>query len=139
MNTIPEGFAHHFRKSPLTQPWEPLYSKRIETGVIIGLYADTQHCNSRGFVHGGLVSALSDNAMGLSCASHYDTHTLGGLVTISLHVDFTAAVKEGDWMECVTHAVNAGRNIATAQGQVTANGEPCAMIGATFKVLQKPT
>ena len=137
MTNIPEGFTPHSRKSPLTQPWEPLYSKRTETGVIIGLYADKQHCNSRGFVHGGLISALSDNAMGLSCASHYDRETLGGMVTISLHVDFTSSVKKGDWMECVTHSVNPGRNIATAQGQVMANGKPCAMIGATFKVLLK--
>jgi acyl-coenzyme A thioesterase PaaI-like protein len=24
------------------------------------------HCNSRGFVHGGVIAALADNAMGLS-------------------------------------------------------------------------
>ncbi|WP_026942545.1 PaaI family thioesterase [Hellea balneolensis] len=135
--TIPEGFAPHFRKSPLTDPWEPLYSRRSDNGIIIGLFADEQHCNSRGFVHGGLISALSDNALGLSCASHYDRDKLGGLVTISLHVDFTSSVKKGDWMECVTHGVCTGRNIATAQGQVIVNGKTCAMIGATFKVLTK--
>jgi hypothetical protein len=27
---IPDGFEPHFRKSPLTDPWEPLYSKRTE-------------------------------------------------------------------------------------------------------------
>jgi len=134
---LPEGFNPHFRKSPLAAPWEPLYSKKTKTGVIIGLFADEQHCNSRGFVHGGLISALSDNTLGLSCASHYDRETLGGLVTISLHVDFTNSVKKGEWMECVTHFVKAGRNIATAQGQVTSNEKPCAMIGATFKVLKK--
>ena len=137
MTKIPEGFTRHSRKSPLTEPWEPLYSKPTKTGVIIGFYADKQHCNSRGFVHGGLISALSDNAMGLSCASHYDRESLGGLVTISLHIDFTSSVKQGDWVECTTHSVSTGRNIATAQGQVTANGKVSAMIGATFKVLQK--
>ena len=137
--SIPEGFAPHFRKSPLTEPWQPLYSKKIETGIVIGLIAEEQHCNSRGFVHGGLISALSDNAMGLSCAEHYDRESLGGLVTINLHVDFTASVKKGDWMECITNTVSAGRNIASAQGQVTANGKTCAMIGATFKILQKRT
>jgi hypothetical protein len=25
---IPEGFEPHYRQSPLTDPWEPLYSKR---------------------------------------------------------------------------------------------------------------
>jgi len=134
---IPNGFSPHLRKSPLTHPWEPLYSKPTDIGLIIGLFADNQHCNSRGFVHGGLISALSDNAMGLSCATHYNRDILSGLITISLHVDFTNSVKKGDWMECVTHSVNTGRNITTAQGHVTANDKPCAMIGATFKVIKQ--
>src|SRR5713101_6907570 len=31
------GFKRHFRQSPLTDPWEPLYSKRTDKAVIIGL------------------------------------------------------------------------------------------------------
>ena len=27
---IPAGFERHTRKSPLTDPWEPLYSKRTD-------------------------------------------------------------------------------------------------------------
>ena len=34
---IPAGFEPHFRKSPFTDPWEPLYSKRTERAVIMGL------------------------------------------------------------------------------------------------------
>ncbi len=34
---IPDGFERHFRQSPLTDPWEPLYSKRTDKAVIIGL------------------------------------------------------------------------------------------------------
>ena len=63
----PEGFEPHFRKSPLTEPWEPIYSQRLDDRVIIGLYAREPHTNSRGMVHGGLIAALADNAMGLSC------------------------------------------------------------------------
>ena len=65
----PEGFAPHFRSSPLTDPWEPILS-RIDPGeaVRLGLELRPAHCNGRGFVHGGLIAALADNAMGLSCA-----------------------------------------------------------------------
>jgi len=34
---IPLGFEPHFRKSPLTDPWEPLYAKKTEKAVIMGL------------------------------------------------------------------------------------------------------
>ncbi len=66
MTTIPEGFAPHFRKSPVTDPWEPLYSRLVEGTVQIGFHAAAAHCNSRGFVHGGVIAALADNALGLS-------------------------------------------------------------------------
>src|SRR5262245_36253258 len=52
---IPEGFEPHFRKSPLTDPWEPLYSKRTDRAVIMGLRLATPHTNARGLIHGGLI------------------------------------------------------------------------------------
>jgi acyl-coenzyme A thioesterase PaaI-like protein len=73
---IPEGFERHFRQSPLTDPWEPIYSKRTADAVIIGLRLATPHTNSRGLIHGGLITALADNAMGLSCAARLDTARL---------------------------------------------------------------
>lgn len=130
---IREGFAPHFRKSPLTDPWEPLFSKRSKDAVIIGLTADTQHCNSRGFVHGGLISALADNAMGLSCAARHEN--VSGLVTISLHLDFVRAAKIGQWLEFETSYIKPGKSIDAAQGRVLADGEVCALVGATFRVL----
>ena len=42
---IPDGFEPHFRKSPLTEPWEPLYSKRTDKAVIIGLRLAKPHTN----------------------------------------------------------------------------------------------
>lgn len=131
----PEGFEPHFRKSPLTAPWEPLYSKATDDAVIIGLRAGEQHCNARGFVHGGLISALADNAMGLSCARRRDH--VGGLVTISLNMDFMRSAQIGQWLEFrATHVQNGGK-IDVAQGQVTADGEPCALVSATFRVLSR--
>ena len=89
---IPAGFERHFRQSPLTDPWEPLYSKRTDRAVIIGLRLAKPHTNGRGLIHGGLIAALSDNAMGYSCA-----HVMGGvssLVTIGLAVDFIVRMLE---------------------------------------------
>src|SRR5215218_755155 len=65
---IPEGFERHTRRSPLTDPWEPLYSKRTDKAVILGLRLAKPHTNGRGLIHGGLIAALADNAMGYSCA-----------------------------------------------------------------------
>ncbi|MEK7427164.1 MAG: PaaI family thioesterase [Pseudomonadota bacterium] len=132
---IPDGFERHFRQSPVTDPWEPLYSRRTERGVILGFIAETAHTNSRGFVHGGLISALADNAMGLSCAQ-----VAGGeasLVTVNLTLDFLGSAQIGQWVEFDTVFVKSGGTLSFAQAFVTADGEPCARANAVFRLLRK--
>lgn len=128
-------FDPHFRSSPLTDPWEPLYSKVTRDAVIIGLEAAPQHCNSRGFVHGGLISSIADNAMGLSCAQFHDR--ISGLITISLHLDFVSPARIGQWIEFQTTTTKLGKSIDMAQGQVNADGKLCAFMSATFKSVSR--
>ncbi len=131
--TPPAGFLPHDRKSPLTDPWEPLFSRRTEGAVILGFRAGPAHTNSRGFVHGGLIGALADNAMGLSCARRLD-HT-GGLVTVNLSIDFLGTALKGQWLEFDTAFVKPGRTLCFAQAFVTADGEACARANAVFRVV----
>jgi len=135
--TPPPGFAPHDRKSPLTEPWEPLYSRRTDDRVILGLHAGAAHTNSRGFVHGGLISALADNAMGLSCGRALG-HT-GGLVTVNLTLDFLGAAQIGQWLEFDTVFVKTGGTLCFAQAFVTADGKPCARASAVFRVVGRET
>lgn len=130
----PEGFASHYRKSPLTDPWEPLYSRNTGKAVHIGLWLDERHTNSRGLAHGGLISALADNAMGLSCGLHVEN--VGGLVTIGLAIDFLSSAAAGQWLEVAPDVVKAGSTLAFAQCLVTADGKACARGNATFSVLK---
>lgn len=133
--SVPPGFQRHFRHSPVTDPWEPIYSRRTDKAVVLGLVADAAHTNSRGMVHGGLISALADNAMGLSCA-----HQLGpdaSLVTVNLALDFLGAAKIGQWLEFDTVFVKPGSTLAFAQAFVTADGEPCARANGVFRVVRK--
>jgi acyl-coenzyme A thioesterase PaaI-like protein len=134
MTGIPEGFEPHFRKSPLTDPWEPLYSKRTDEAVVLGLYLAQPHTNARGFAHGGLISALADNAMGLSCGPHLKG-PIGGLVTVSLSVDFMGRGEIGQWLEFRTIFVKAGRALCFTQCFVTADEKPIAKAAASFHVL----
>ena len=132
---IPEGFARHFRQSPLTDPWEPLYSRRTDKAIILGFRAAENHTNSRGFVHGGLITALADNAMGLSCSVAL-TAGASRFVTISLSIDFLNIARVGQWIEIDTAFTRTGSTICFAQAFVTADGSPCARANATFRVVQ---
>lgn len=132
---IPAGFARHDRESPLTEPWEPLYSRLSGDTVVVGLRAGDAHTNSRGFVHGGLISALADNAMGLSCARRLGLET--GLVTVNLSVDFLGRAHKGEWLEFDTVFVKPGSTLCFAQAFVTADGQPCARANAVFRVISR--
>ncbi len=132
---VPTGFARHDRQSPLTDPWEPLYRRLSGNVIVLGLRAGPAHTNSRGFVHGGLISALADNAMGLSCA-----HQLGdgaSLVTVNLSVDFLGAAHIGQWLEFDTVFIRPGATLCFAQAFAAADGQPCARANAVFRVVRR--
>jgi uncharacterized protein (TIGR00369 family) len=137
-NTPCEGFEPHFRKSPLTDPWEPLFSKRTPDRVVIGLWTREVHTNSRGLIHGGLIAALADNAMGMSCgqvllAEGRDLERKP--VTVSMAIDYVGSAKVGQWMTFDTQYVKTGRTLCFAQAFVTADGEVIARADARFRVL----
>jgi uncharacterized protein (TIGR00369 family) len=132
---IPDGFEPHFRKSPLTEPWEPLYSKRTEKAVVIGLRLDKPHTNGRGLIHGGLIAALADNAMGYSCAQAMGWST--SLVTINLSVDFIGTAKIGQWLAIESDVIRTGSTICFAQSLIKADDAVIARANGTFRVVPK--
>ena len=135
LQAMPQGFEPHFRRSRITDPWEPLFSRRIPgEAILIGLRAGEPHVNSRGFVHGGLIATLADNAMGLSCHEHLQGAAPIGLVTVSLGIDYLGIARIGQWLEFSTSFVKPGRSLCFAQAFVTADGKACARANATFSI-----
>lgn len=138
MDDIPDGFSPHVRKSPLTDPWEPLYARKAEDRLVLGVRVREVHCNSRSMPHGGFLAALADNAMGLSLgvALAAARQPAGGLVTVSLTLDYLGSAKLGQWLEFDTDFVKLGRSICFAEATVRADGVPVARARATFKLLE---
>ena len=132
---IPDGFEPLFRKSPLTEPWEPLYSKTTDKAVIIGLRLARPHTNGRGLIHGGLITALADNAMGYSCA--LATNWTTSFVTVSLSVDFVGSAEIGQWCSIESDVIKTGKTICFAQCLVWADGVVIARASGTFRVVPK--
>ncbi len=129
----PTGFERHFRRSPVTDAWEPLWSKRDEGRFVIALRVAEAHCNARAMLHGGVLSALCDNAMGIACALAIGDGT--SLVTIHLSVDFLGAVRAGQWVEIAAEPTQPGRTIAFASAEVAADGAPVGRATALFRVI----
>lgn len=134
---IPDGFEPLSRKSPLTEPWEPIYAKKTERAVIIGLRLARPHTNGRGLIHGGLITALADNAMGYSCAQA--TNWTSSFVTVSLSIDFVGSAEIGQWCSIESDVIKTGKTICFAQSLIKADGVVIARASGTFRVVRKPT
>ena len=134
-DNVPEGFERRTRRSPLTDAWEPLYTKTTDRAVIIGLRLAKPHTNGRGLIHGGLIAALADNAMGYSCGQATGWTT--SFVTISLAVDFVGSANVGQWLAIESDVVKTGRTICFAQSMIKADDVVIARANATFRVVPK--
>lgn len=131
---IPDGFVRRTRRSPLTDPWEPLYSKRTDKIVIVGLRLAEPHTNGHGLIHGGLIATLADITMGYSCGYQSGaTH----LVTIGLAVDYMDSARVGQWLAVEPDVIKTGSTICFAQSFVKADDVVIARASATFRVVHR--
>ena len=143
----PPGWAVHTRRSPLTRPWEPLYVQEHAArdgqtpAVWLAVRVAEPHCNGRGFAHGGLISALADNAMGLSAVAAARAAAVAqgqtptaGAVTVSLVLDFMASAAIGQWLEFRPVVLRHGRSLAFTECHVLADGQLAARASATFRL-----
>ena len=133
---IPAGFEPHFRQSPFTDPWEPLYSKKTEKAVTMGLRLAKAHTNARGLIHGGLIASLADNSMGYSCAQA--TNWTTSFVTVTLAVDYVCSAEIGQWLAVECEVIKTGSTLCFAQALIKADGVVIARASGTFRVVPKP-
>ena len=133
MKNIPEGFEPIFRSSPFLELLGPMYNKKSEKGIIIGLQTQEKHCNARGLVHGGVISSLADVALGYNAAFTSDEPV--PMVTVSLTIDYVSPVKLGDWIEIETDVQKVGRKMAFANCYFIVNSTRIARASGVFTVI----
>jgi acyl-coenzyme A thioesterase PaaI-like protein len=136
---IPEGFRPHDRRSPLTDPWEPLFARETQEAVHLGVEIREAHCNSRALAHGGLISSLADNAMGMSAvriARLQPGAERTSAVTVSLALDFIDAARVGDFLEFQPAVLKVGRSLAFADCRVLCGTRLVARANASFRLVQ---
>ncbi|MFK8048376.1 MAG: PaaI family thioesterase [Halioglobus sp.] len=134
MIEAPEGFEPLFRTSPYLDLLGPIYNKKAEQGLIIGLYAQQKHCNARNLVHGGLFSSLADIALGYNVAFQSDKPI--PMVTASLTVDYAGSAKLGDWIEIYTDIQKVGKSMAFANCYFDVGAKRIVRASAVFGVVK---
>jgi uncharacterized protein (TIGR00369 family) len=130
---VPAAFAAIFRSSPFLDSIGPLYSKGSGAALVLGLRVEQKHTNARGTLHGGVLAAIADVALGYSLATSTDPPTR--MVTVSLTVDFAGGAQPGDWIETSVDIQKLGTRLAFANAYFHVGAERIARASAVFQVL----
>lgn len=109
----------------------PIYFKKSEVGLVIGLRIEERHCNPMGICHGGMLMTFCDMAMPM--AANFANKLAQFLPTISMSTDFVGPAKLGSWLESRTDVLKVTRNLVFTQTILTADGEAVVRASGTFK------
>jgi acyl-coenzyme A thioesterase 13 len=148
--TIPAGFTAMDRSEGFIGVNGPLFFRLENHSLVVGMLVEPRHCNSHGRLHGGMMAALVDIALGenIGYASlseealaslrqdrRADTGPRKNLVTVSLSMDYLGSTKAGDWIEVSVEIDKIGKTLAFASAYVTRDGERVARCSAVYRDL----
>ena len=111
-------------------PW----FEKLEGGRLIrGFMPEKRHANSLGIVHGGMLAAFLDSAMGTAVFHTLDRRA----VTLRLTLDFLGPGRIGDWLQAEGEVVSHDEHVAQVRGRLYGpRHEVLAALGA-FALLSR--
>jgi uncharacterized protein (TIGR00369 family) len=130
MTQTPAGFKPLPPASPFNELVGPLYEKRGEAAVALGLRVASKHCNSRGICHGGVFATLADLALGYGLMAK--TGSRSGFVTAHLDIDYAGAAELGDWIHSEVEVQRVGSRLAFATGYLCVGDKRVVRMSGIF-------
>jgi len=128
----PPGFEPYAEPSGFLERIGPLLQRRTGDAVVFGVRIVEHHCNRRGMVHGGLLVALADIALGKT--GEWLSQPPVSLLTASLTVDFYGAARRGEWLEAQTDVTRVGRQVAFGNCYLRVSEKLVARASGVFNV-----
>ncbi|MFB4302769.1 PaaI family thioesterase [Actinomadura sp. NTSP31] len=129
MTTAPAGFVPYDRPSPLITAIGG-FARHAADPLRAGFAVDGPKTNARGLLHGGVIAAVGDVAIGHALAVRTDPPT--PLITVNLSCDLVGTAREGDWVDIAVTPTRVGRRLAAGTAAFTANGRVIATVTALF-------
>jgi uncharacterized protein (TIGR00369 family) len=119
--------------------WEWLGLKLVETGAgtaVVEMTATEPMANHSGVVHGGMISALADSAMGRSLRTL--SPGVARAMSFDLKLNFINAAKIGENLRATGRVIHAGRRTIVTDCRVEGrDGRLVATASATFAVTRE--
>ena len=117
--------------------WLGLVDVAQEEGMaVVQMTPTDEMANSAGFVHGGMISALADSAMGRSLRTIKPGVTRS--MSFDLKLSFINAAKVGETLRATGRVVHAGRRTAVTECRIQGpGGRLVATASGTFAITRE--
>ena len=112
--SIPPGFRELKEAIGFAAANGPWFEK-VENGrAIRGFMPGPQHANALGIVHGGMLAAFLDSAMGTAVWHGLQRRA----VTLRLSLDYLGPARIGDWLQAEGQVVGHDEHVAQVRGRL---------------------
>jgi uncharacterized protein (TIGR00369 family) len=134
---VPPGFEKLQRGGPYVAALGPLYCRRAEGRITIGMRIEERHTNMRGIAHGGMLASLADSALGIGMTLYCEGRH--SFVTANLSTDFVDAARPGDWVEANVDVQRLGKRMAFANCYLEVDSRRILRASGVFAVMKPLT
>ena len=111
---VPPGFRELTEASGFAAANGPWFEKIDGDRAIRGFLPGAQHANALGIVHGGMLAAFLDSAMGTAVL-----HTLNRrAVTVRMSLDYLGPGRVGDWLQAEGEVVGHDEHMAQVRARL---------------------
>lgn len=114
----------------------PVYARYDGERMLLGLRVEDRHCNSMGMCHGGMLLTLAD--LIFTIGVNVQAKLSRFLPTVNVTCDFLGPAPKDSWLEARVDVLRTTRNLAFAQGLLSADGTPVARISGILKIGGEP-
>ncbi|MEM1037433.1 MAG: PaaI family thioesterase [Pseudomonadota bacterium] len=131
---VPDGFVLAQTKGAFTNHNGPVYQASADGDLRSGMFVLDRHCNSMGFLHGGMASAFADRSIAVAV---WDA-TKRFSVTLKLTLHYYETVRLHDWLEAYPIVRSVESGIVQVQADLLIGGTKlAARADATFRSLRR--
>jgi uncharacterized protein (TIGR00369 family) len=130
---IPAGFRELTELTGFARNNGPWFEKTEKDRTIRGFLAGPHHANTLGIVHGGMLAAFLDSAMGTAVF-----HTLQRrAVTLTLSLDYLGPGRVGDWLQAEGEVVGHDEHVAQVRGRLYGRRHDVLAATGSFALLSR--
>jgi uncharacterized protein (TIGR00369 family) len=112
--SIPPGFHAVEVESGFSAANGPWFEKIEDGRLVRGFRPGPQHSNTHGIVHGGMLAAFLDSAMGTAVWHALERRA----VTLRLSLDYIGPGRVGDWLMAEGQVVGHDEHVAQVRGRL---------------------